>query len=353
MSGQQGTPAQDAVAVSYQRVLMLLPRSYREQRGEEILGTLLDAAQDEGRSRPAAKEILSILSLSLSVRTGAPGGGTRAEAFGALLRRVALAGLLLQSAVYVVYTFGFAREADVFWRSGHDGGLAAHYVAAAALYEAVEEAVAVLAASLALVSLASGRRRSGLALAAVGPLSMVVGVSVRFGDPFSPGLTWSTNGTYLALLSLGLLSLIAGALGFHRADGLRSARRWIVALIAVDGALLAVNAIVVQTHVDIPGIQFLLPTICVVPAVAFAAWAGRFSPIWPLALLVTGAPGLALLPRTITDLGAGMRTFGFGVSGTFDALGTVSLIGEVLFAGILAWSLYRHRATRVVADAVG
>jgi hypothetical protein len=353
LSGQQGTPAENAVAVSYQRVLMLLPRSYREQRGEEILGTLLDAAQDEGRSRPAIKEILSILSLSLILRTGAPGGGTRAEAFGALLRRVALAGLLLQSAIYVVYTFGLAQEADAYWRFGNSGGSAAHYLAVAALYEAVEEAVAVLAVSLALLSLASGRRRSGLALAAVGPLSMVVGVSVRFGDPFSPGLTWSTNGTYLALLGLGLLSLIAAALGFHQADATRSARRWIIALIAVDGVLLAVNAIVGQTHLDIPGIQFLLPTICVVPAVAFAAWAARSSPIWPLALLATGAPGLALLPRTITDLGEGMRIVGPGVSGTSDALGTESLIGEVLFAGILAWSLYRHRATRDVADAVG
>lgn len=347
MSGEQGTPTtEDAAAASYHRVLMLLPRAYRKQRGEEILGTLLDAAQDEGRSRPSVKEILSILSLSLSVRTGAPGGTTRAEALGTLLRRIALAGLLLQSAVYTIYTFGLVQIADMYWRFDNSQGWSlTHDLAVNVGMEALVRGVAVVAVSLALVLLASGRKRSGLLLAAIGPLTVVVGMGVQLGNPFSPGLNRPVNGGYLAVFALGMLSLIAAALGFYAVDGRQPARRWIVALFAVDGALIAASAVLALTHADGAATRFLFPSICVVPAVAFAVRAGRISPIWPLALLATGAPWIALLPRTITDLGGGISTLG-GATGTFVAIGIEGLFSEVAFAGILAWSLYRNRATR-------
>ncbi|HTJ72906.1 MAG TPA: hypothetical protein VL551_35540 [Actinospica sp.] len=337
---------QETVPGSYQRVLMLLPRGYRERRGAEILGTLLDAADAEGRTRPSLREMLSILSLSLRVRTGAAGGSTRADALGAVLRRTALTGLLLQSAIYAMQVYGSGHQMESLWNSWlSSGSTQMHDLSVEYLYEALWRSGAFVAASMASVLLLAGRKRWGVLLAAVGPLTTVVDVNIGDGDSFSLAFVGPVNGIYLALLGLGVLPLLTAALGFQRFDRrTRSVRRqWIATMILVDVVLLGLTALITQWGDALPGSQFLVPAACVVPAVAFVAGAGRLSPAWPLAFLAAGAPVLALLPRTITDLG-GDGVGGFsGVSGSIAATGAVSLLGEVLFAGILAWSLYRNR----------
>src|SRR5581483_11718370 len=74
--------AQEAVAQRYRRVLALLPRAFREQRGEEMLTTMLDGAADAGRVRPSLGEWLSMLGFSLRLRSGAPGASPRARSAG-------------------------------------------------------------------------------------------------------------------------------------------------------------------------------------------------------------------------------------------------------------------------------
>ncbi|HET9169503.1 MAG TPA: hypothetical protein VFN97_08700 [Actinospica sp.] len=356
MSGEQGTPGNEGASARFTRVLMLLPRGYRQERGEEILGTLLDAAQDEGRSRPSAGEVLSILGLALSVRTGAVGESLRTGALEALLRRVALAGLFLQSAIYTIRTFTSYQETNGAWRlwlSTYTQSI--HDQAIVDLYVAVEQTIALVAVSAALYLLASGRRRSGFAFAAVGPLTLIVGVSIPSGDTFALGLVGRMNGLYLSTLGLGLLTLVAAALAFgsRQVDEPRSARPWLIALVTIDTLLLLAGAVLGWTAGEfLPGVEFLYGTIGLIPAVVFAARAARTSPTWPLALLATGAPGLALLPRTIIDLGGGLAVMNYGASGMVDALGTQCLVGEVLFAAILAWSLYRHRH-RTAREAAG
>jgi hypothetical protein len=57
----------EALARRYRRWLLAYPRAYRRERGAEILGTLLDAAEP-GRSRPAAREAVRLLGHGLGRR---------------------------------------------------------------------------------------------------------------------------------------------------------------------------------------------------------------------------------------------------------------------------------------------
>ncbi|WP_238015465.1 hypothetical protein KZZ52_11660 [Dactylosporangium sp. AC04546] len=59
----------DVLARRYRALLRAYPRSYREQRGDELLGTLLDAAPP-GRRRPAAREAVSLLREGFALRAG-------------------------------------------------------------------------------------------------------------------------------------------------------------------------------------------------------------------------------------------------------------------------------------------
>ncbi|MFS2281106.1 hypothetical protein V2S04_09815 [Microbacterium sp. OR21] len=49
-----------ALEARYRRLLQWYPRPWREQNGEVLIGTALDAAEAEGRTRPAAVEILQM-----------------------------------------------------------------------------------------------------------------------------------------------------------------------------------------------------------------------------------------------------------------------------------------------------
>lgn len=79
----------------YRKLLRILPRSYREARGEELIGVLMDGAS-QGRRWPEARETLSMARLGMRVRLGkAVDGGASRTQMGATARIVAIVGTTL------------------------------------------------------------------------------------------------------------------------------------------------------------------------------------------------------------------------------------------------------------------
>lgn len=54
--------------ITYQRALFAYPRRWREERGDEFIGVLLDVARSEHRSAPTASELLNIVGSGLAAR---------------------------------------------------------------------------------------------------------------------------------------------------------------------------------------------------------------------------------------------------------------------------------------------
>ncbi|SCE68756.1 hypothetical protein GA0074695_0313 [Micromonospora viridifaciens] len=65
----------DPLARHYRRLLLSYPRAYRRERGEEILGLLLDTAP-AGRTRPTVREALDLVRGGLRCRLGRPASRT-------------------------------------------------------------------------------------------------------------------------------------------------------------------------------------------------------------------------------------------------------------------------------------
>jgi hypothetical protein len=96
MSGEQ-------LEQRYRGLLRVLPKPYREARGDELLSTLMDRAA-EGRKRPELGEVVSLTRLGLRVRMrggGAAGGVPADTRVGALARAVAITGSMLLAFVGV------------------------------------------------------------------------------------------------------------------------------------------------------------------------------------------------------------------------------------------------------------
>ncbi|ABW10656.1 hypothetical protein Franean1_1202 [Parafrankia sp. EAN1pec] len=53
---------------AYRRLLLCYPRRWREARGEELLGTLLDGAEAAGRTRPSRAEVVDLVVHGLATR---------------------------------------------------------------------------------------------------------------------------------------------------------------------------------------------------------------------------------------------------------------------------------------------
>jgi hypothetical protein len=108
-TASHGAPGSTALETRYRRILTLLPPAYRERRGEEMLAVLLDSA-GERQAWPRPAQAASLAALAVRLRTGAPGDSRRAVFCGEVLRRVALAGLLLQTLVYVTFLIALVDE---------------------------------------------------------------------------------------------------------------------------------------------------------------------------------------------------------------------------------------------------
>jgi hypothetical protein len=74
----------------YARLLRLYPAAYRRERGAEMLGTLLDAA-DAGRDHPPRREVAALVVGALRARLGTAAAFSTGHGYPATLRMAALA----------------------------------------------------------------------------------------------------------------------------------------------------------------------------------------------------------------------------------------------------------------------
>ncbi|ATY13437.1 hypothetical protein CU254_25615 [Amycolatopsis sp. AA4] len=90
----------------YRALVRVLPAWYRAERGDEMVGTLLDLHEERDRAALWG-ELRALLALGLRTRLAARAAPARTVAFGDLVRHVSLLGLLwgvLRSACDVGYT---------------------------------------------------------------------------------------------------------------------------------------------------------------------------------------------------------------------------------------------------------
>jgi hypothetical protein len=84
----------------YAWLLKVYPRHYRNERGKEILGTLLDATSDHGGAGPAVLEVVDVLSHGIQKRLG-----LTSERFGGRILEMAAAPGMTMGAALAVFLF--------------------------------------------------------------------------------------------------------------------------------------------------------------------------------------------------------------------------------------------------------
>lgn len=269
----------------YRRVLRVLPADYRDRWEEEMVDTFLrshpadDPEFEAEYGRPGWAEVCSVLALAVRLRLGGTGAPARAFARGEVVRRVALAGLLVHAVAAVAglvsMLVGPARWPDQ-----------QHTDPAAVL--AMTELVWV-AAFLALVT---GRRRTaaGCAVAALVPAVGAAGVELAAG-----GISVEVTVCRVLLTALPVLALAA----FHREAPPVPARPWLIALpvgAAVTTAVHLLTQAPGEAVLDWPG------TLCVavVGAAVVHLAAGRPGP-WSGALAVLAVAVLSERVVTVLD----------------------------------------------------
>ncbi len=327
----------------YRRLLTLLPVTYRERRGEEMLVTLLDRTA-AGERWPSVGEVASLAALAMRLRVGAPGGTRRAVAAGEVLRRTALAGLLALGLWH-----GAGGVSDLVVMSSGRGYFLAPGTGYALLQMLMWDIGQPLIYFGAFLALVLGWRRLGRFLG-VAQAGFVVVLSIAD--------QWTALSDRAALLGVALVVAVAAGLGFHRqAPRLAAPGHWLIAMTAIAGLVLIVVA--VATAADLHAYSShtrvvdtiervaagpLLPAL----AAAFGLVRARRSPVWPAALLVLGLPALLLLPRTIVIYAqgkSGHRFVGDLFAGAmWPGMAIDMLIADLVLAIALGWALYRGRA---------
>jgi hypothetical protein len=185
-----------------------------------------------------------------------------------------------------------------------------------------------------MAALLRGRRGLGVA-AALNPVMFLAGIAElltsNVGSVGSVGRTCAT-------LALCALPAIAGVLGFPR-DTARVAhpRLWFAAIVLVGFASFAqdyANNRPVGSAWAVSSNVFAIGCACI--AVGVAVSRARRSAVWPVALLVTGAPLLLMIPTAMTALSyaAGVSLHNtLSIPGSMDAyVGLYALGAEVLLA---------------------
>ncbi|WP_199443125.1 hypothetical protein [Umezawaea beigongshangensis] len=257
----------------YRRLLRALPRWYREEREEEMVALFLeerDDSTDLEHGWPGWGETWA--TLGLAVRTRLDGGGVRVLAPGAVVRLVALLGLVGLSAEEV--TAGVAQA--VRWALGWP------------LVPDRQPHVGLLLAA-ALAALLAGRRGTAAVLAVVSALPgawWFVSSAVQ-GDAARSTVTW-------ALVSLPLWVTAACLVaGFHRDAPPPSRRTWTRGTAAVWLAGLALVPLELVTAAS--AVRPVAVVALLVVAVAHLV-TSRPGGAWPSALTVCV---LVLLPESV------------------------------------------------------
>jgi hypothetical protein len=341
MSAERTTGADDAMPAGMglcRRVLRLLPRAYREQRGEELLGVMLDAASADGRSRPRIAELLSVLGLSLRLRTGAPGAGPRARSVGEALRLITLIGLLLQAAVF---TFAPTELLQLVLSPTPGVGFATGVSQIGDWHFACELA-GFAGPFLALAALLRGRRVLGLILTANVP-AVIAAFQLTAADMYRyPAASAPTYYT----VALSAVPTVCGVLGFHReAPRVPRPGYWFAAVFVLTVPLLVLAGVPMAGQMPMYT-GFIVA--CGFVAVGLAVSRSPRGAVWPAALMVAGAPLLITLPSSMFMVDAFRSTAIFTRLAYINPtlwIAVDALAVEVLLALTLAVTLLRRLRT--------
>lgn len=306
----------------YRKVIRLLPKAYRADRSEEILGTLLDDARP-GQKRPQLKEVASLGGLALRLRFGAPGASPGGELFGQVARRVILIGLLLAC---LENSFGpYLIVVDVV-------RLRALPSPAADL--TLAEAGEWLLFSVLLLSVLRGWWRTSRVLSILGFLLLtaeqaaVVVQNMKFPGEIGifavlvfPTVSWLLN-------SITLLAVIPA---FHREAPRVGGQRWWILIWALAGVLYGAHLAFVGPYTSLVLVAAAAVGLALVVKKAAA------SPVWPIALVVASWPLVLLAADAYA-----VAPFGAGTGATIMVL-VVGGIDAFLLCTAFAFAAARRR----------
>ena len=334
----------------YRWILMLLPAVYRERRGEEMLGTLLDTAAS-GQRWPRTGEVASLAALAVRLRVGAPGGTRRSAVYGEVLRRIALAGLFAEA-----FWYGAWGASAVVVGASSRYGYAANWTRTNKDWLVAQAVTVGLPCVLfvAYLALVFGRRRLGRALGVLqgAVVTVVVGMD-------GAAMTDSDRAT---VMGVAALVAVATLLGFHRqAPRIERPGRWLgviaaglVVCMTTAGATTYTNLYTSgSNHLAADAFRLLFGPLTPAVAVGFAVLRARRSPVWPATLLALGLPGLFLVPRTVGLLSQGnggnlfsrdLFSGGLWPGESADVMVTVTVLALALW-----WALHRQRARSAAA----
>lgn len=268
----------------YRRVLRLLPADYRAVWEEDMVDTFLLSRQpeqpedvddpdfEEEFGRPDRTEVASVVRLAMRLRLGGIGAPTRSFARGEVVRRVALAGLLVHAvaAVVGVATLSVSRNYEV------------------SALSAVWSLIALVWVGSYLALLAGYRKAA--AWSAI--VALVLSVLSAASDVLAGGMSAETATVRVLTAALPVLALAA----FHGDAPPVRARPWLVALPVGAVTVTAAGYAAVAGGVPVLDWSGMLCLAVVAAGVTHLA-TGRGGP-WPGALLVLA--GAALLERGAT-----------------------------------------------------
>ena len=324
----------------YRWTLRMLPRWYRAEREDEMVGTFVADRDDDVDLEygwPGWTETRAVAVLAVRTRLAGAGGPPRAVAVGAAVRLVALLGLMAQAALAIAWA---AAALPVVL----DRGIVAPLRGGELLSTA-----GTLAVVPALLLLLAGRRAAAKVFATVAAVPGVVTlVGSLTGDHvwYAP-VQAAVAGAWLWLTVACLFA------GFHREAPSPPARPWLLATAAATGLT---GAWVALVHLvgDGPG---LLPVLGALPAGAVLAGAvvclvvrhrigvGR-TLAWTLAVAATAA--LALCDHLVVFLSVGAAHADLGP--VLHLSTVLPVVGTAVAALVLA-AVGRHDLRRLPARA--
>jgi hypothetical protein len=280
----------------YRRLLRLLPASYRRAWEDDMVATFLagalpadpeDAEFTADYGRPDRSEVASVVALAARLRLGGAGAPPRYAAWGAAMRRVALAGLLVHAIGALVGV------AALLWMPLRFPELAA------ADRTVTAWTLLGLGWVVAYLAVLDGHWRVARLFAGLSLLPTAIAIAADLV---------ATGGAYLASRCVWLLVAAVPVLAlaaFHRDAVPVRPRPWLIALPAGVGVVSLVLLLTQRPGasplVDWPGLA------CA--ALVGAALVHQFGRLrgrggttaWPVALVVLGAAVLTLRAVTLLD----------------------------------------------------
>ena len=257
----------------YRRVLRLLPADYRAAWEEDMVETFLRANEPDdpedaefaaAYGRPGAAEVARVVALAVRLRLGGVGAAPKDFARGEIVRRIALAGLLVQAVVVLtgIVTLPWSQARYPAFR-----------VPDLVSWLALADLVWVVA----YLALVLGGRRVALGCACAGVALAAWSAGAALADGGSAGVV-------LYRFLMADLPVLAMAAAFHRDAPPVPVRPWLLALPA--GAV-ALTGLLMATQTPGPPVLDLTGVLCigVVLAALVHLVAGRRGP-WSVALLV-------------------------------------------------------------------